>query len=202
MKRKIIISKRLIESINLNEIFPYIIGKSKEEFLNNREHYKLLAYLSSQFNNSYFTDLGTWHGASATALGANKTNTIFSFDIKSREIQCKEHGYNNENIPFFENIDFVVTKDFFRYSDLILKSDLIVLDIDHSGEMEKKFLDFLIKWNYNGILIMDDIDCVYFQELKKIYDSISIEKFNLTNVGHWSGTGLVNFNKDLEIIIE
>ena len=46
--------------------------------LNNvgKEHYKLLSYFSTLFNNSNILDIGTYSGCSALALSYNSTNTI------------------------------------------------------------------------------------------------------------------------------
>ena len=41
------------------------------------EHYKLLSYLTHQFNNAIIFDIGTHQGLSACALGSNKNNTIY-----------------------------------------------------------------------------------------------------------------------------
>ena len=49
-----------------------------------KEHYKLLSYFSTLFNNSNILDIGTHTGCSALALSYNSTNTIYSFDIMDK----------------------------------------------------------------------------------------------------------------------
>ena len=50
-------------------------------------------------------------------------------------------------------------------------------------------LDFLIDNNWHGKLLLDDINLN--QEMKNFWNGISHEKYDLTDIGHWSGTGLV-----------
>ena len=46
-----------------------------------KEHYRLLSYFSTLFNNSNIIDIGSHLGHSALSLSYNKSNTIYSFDI-------------------------------------------------------------------------------------------------------------------------
>jgi predicted O-methyltransferase YrrM len=61
------------------------------------QHYKLLAWLSTQFNNVDIFDIGTHMGASSSALSYNITNTIHSFDINLSKLVCKK-----ENCKYYE----------------------------------------------------------------------------------------------------
>ena len=88
---KIELSK--IDDIDLTDIGkkyirgPYRNGKNKwgyreDAFFGSvgEEHYKLLAYFSTLFDNSLFVDIGTFRGYSAIALSYNKSNKIISYD--------------------------------------------------------------------------------------------------------------------------
>jgi hypothetical protein len=46
-----------------------------------------------------------------------------------------------------------------------------------------------IKWN--GLLLLDDIN--FNEPMNQFWNNISEEKYDITKIGHWSGTGLVNF---------
>jgi hypothetical protein len=59
-------------------------------------------------------------------------------------------------------------------------------------EKIKEFIDYLTKNNYNGIVIFDDIRTN--TELAKIWNSITQEKIDITDIGHGSGTGIVFFD--------
>ena len=73
--------KRHFETIIENDEFG-----TKDEFFEKpgRQHYKLLSYFSTLYNNSNIIDIGTHRGSSATALSYNQTNTIYSFDIVNK----------------------------------------------------------------------------------------------------------------------
>jgi len=68
-----------LNTLNFETTFKHIIGEEKEiNFFSEpgKEHYKLLSYLSTLFNNSNILDIGTHLGHSSLALSYNKTNTI------------------------------------------------------------------------------------------------------------------------------
>ena len=63
--------------------------------------------------------------------------------------------------------------------------------IGFSQKTEKEFTDALISKNFSGIVIYDDI--FLNMEMIKFWKSIPFEKENWTDIGHWSGTGVVFF---------
>lgn len=162
------------------------------------QHYKLLAHLSTLFNNSIIFDIGTHRGASATALSYNQSNTIYSFDIEDRIGLQANSPKEIKNINFIqENLFSEKTRE--SWKDKILKSSLIFLDIDpHDGILEYDFYLWLKRNKYQGLLIFDDIS--YFEGMKKnLWTKIEDQhKEDITHLGHWSGTGAVQFNKSIE----
>ena len=79
-----------VEKLNLNEFQKldeiskysnWVSEFGKNWFLEVKEHYKLLAYLSSFFNNETIVDIGTYRGLSALALSYNSSNKIITYDI-------------------------------------------------------------------------------------------------------------------------
>ena len=62
-------------------------------------------------------------------------------------------------------------------------------------------MQFLEHIGWSGLVLMDDIHYDYFPELKKMWESLDYEKYNLTEIGHWSGTGLINFGNKYKIKI-
>lgn len=144
-----------------------------------KEHYRLLIYISTLYNNEVIFDVGTNKCMSALALSYNKSNKIKSFDIVK---------LLPEN-PLVDNIEYIIgdsTKD----TDLN-NCSIIFLDVDHDGSYENIFYDYLKSINWKGILILDDIHLN--QPMKEFWNKISEEKYDITNIGHWSGTGLVLF---------
>lgn len=149
-----------------------------------KEHYQLLANISNNFNNKVFFDVGTNYGASAIALGHNKSNKVISYDI----IDLLPTKINEENIEF---VIGDVLKD-----ERLITSDFIFLDTMHDGAFEKVFLDFLIEKKYSGVVALDDVD--EYPILRSIAENIcklnNFELIDLTHIGHFTGTLVINFN--------
>jgi hypothetical protein len=146
------------------------------------EHYKLLSHISLLYNNVNLLDIGTYKGCSALALSYNTTNKIYSFDINA--------GLVNLKSPVPDNIHFIVDDILNeQYVELIMSSPMIFLDTYHDGPFEHAFLNHLIQNKWTGYLLLDDI---YLNDaMKSFWDSIQYEKFDISYIGHHSGTGLV-----------
>jgi predicted O-methyltransferase YrrM len=162
--------------LNYNEWFFEKSGK---------EHYRLLAYISSLYNNTNIIDIGTYKGFSALALSKNKNNKIHSYDISS-EIEIE---YLKNHTDLCNNIEFKI-ENILSEEKLILSSPFIMLDTAHDGVFENIFINFLIEINWNGLLLLDDIH--EYPALTEMWNKVQFEKYDLTNKGHWSGTGLIN----------
>jgi hypothetical protein len=159
---------------------------------NENEHYRLLAHISYLYDNELIIDAGTCQGHSCFALSQNENNLVYTYDIESKDIKYITDNYKN-----------VIKKilDINLETDQILESaKIILLDIDpHSGTIEKIFYDKLLKTNFNGFLICDDINLN--DGMRNFWNSIDKEKYDISEIGHWSGTGVVNFsNEKIEIL--
>jgi len=144
-----------------------------------REHYRLLIYTSTLFNDVTLFDIGTNACRSAVALSFNKNNKLKSYDI----IQVMPTN------PTLDNVEFILgdsTKD----TD-ITSTPFIFLDVDHDGTYENIFYNFLKETKWKGLLMLDDIHLN--EEMKSFWANITEEKYDITSKGHWSGTGLVVF---------
>lgn len=150
------------------------------------EHYRLLSYISKNYNNEILIDAGTNFGHSCMALAQNKNNKIITYDIFNKDFEFfKEYG----------NIEFKMLDINKESKELLNSAKIILLDIDpHDGIQEKKFTDYLFNINYKGYLICDDI--FLNDGMRNWWNSIQIEKYDVTEVGHFSGTGIINFNHD------
>lgn len=147
-----------------------------------KEHYRLLTYLSNQFNGESIIDIGTLKGCSALALSTNLSNKVYSFNLSEQ----KELNTIPENCEFI--LDDISNGS---YDELILKSKLILLDTFHDGTFELKFYNHLKSINYKGYLLLDDIKLN--SEMIEFWNQIELEKQDLTHIGHASGTGVVYF---------
>jgi hypothetical protein len=154
--------------------------------------YCLYNYLSDYFEDSIILDIGTGGGGSSKALGANLKNKIISFDLLVRR-----------EIPQSPNIEYrlgeFVEDKTIDYSNV----SIIMIDVDpHDGEKEPKMIKYLEDIKWSGILLLDDIKFYRFPELERYWNSLPYEKYDLTDIGHESGTGLINFGKKHKITIE
>jgi hypothetical protein len=188
---KYTITKEDISRCDFDERFKNIVLDKQSEFYSvcGKEHYRLLSYLSTLCNHSIIIDIGTKH--SSIALSYNKTNTVYSFH--SSEL-------SNENIQYYKDNILDMNKDkntVNHWKKLILSSSFIFLDVEpHNGIAELEFVNYLKEIGYLGCIICDDI--WYFKEMRdnfwyKLQDQY---KYDVTDIGHWSGTGIITFHTE------
>lgn len=160
--------------------------------LDTKEHYRLLLMLTKSMNHARILDAGTNIGASAVTLAQNNTNMIYTVDIGDT---------TTLQIGSIPNI-CVMRFDVLSLNKGIIKgSDLILLDIDpHDGEAESKFLKKLEDDKFSGILVCDDIHLN--QGMEDFWNSITKKKLDVTEYGHHTGTGIVDFSERIEFIKE
>ncbi|MDA8138503.1 MAG: class I SAM-dependent methyltransferase [Desulfobacteraceae bacterium] len=147
-----------------------------------KEHYRLLAYLSTLCNNRILFDVGTLKGYSALAMSYNPANRVISYDI--------------ENLKDIHGVDELKTIEYCIGNVLddprLLSSPLILLDTYHDGTFEHQFYQHLKKNKYKGVLVLDDIHLN--EPMEKFWNSIEEPREDVTELGHWSGTGIVDFS--------
>jgi len=164
------------QRINSLEYQGYFMSKSGQE------HYRLLAHISQTNDLVDILDIGTLKGCSALAFSVNQSNKVFSFNT-GNEFDLNYTPLNTEFI-----IDDILNGE---YNEVILGSKYIMLDTYHDGTFEKEFYDHLVSINYKGYLLLDDIHLNF--EMKRFWGSINKEKYDITNIGHITGTGVVYF---------
>lgn len=182
-----------LNAINIRQLQPYV--RDDEYFYQTpgREHYQLLAYLSTKFAGQTIFDIGTHFGSSAHALAFNRTNHVHSFDVQDRV-----PAYRRTIAP---NISFHLTNLFDpatreEWKLRILAAALIFIDIEpHDGRPEFEFLQWLKANNYRGTVVFDDI--WFFKSMRNnLWYQIDLPKIDVSHIGHWSGTGIVSFGTD------
>lgn len=150
-----------------------------------QNHHRLLAQLSSQLpKGSHVADLGTLIGSSAIALATNPDVRVTTFDIVDH-VGVQQRSY--KHLP---NIRFVQA-DCLNHISTLVDTELVFCDIaPHDGGQERRLLEELIKADYKGLLLLDDIH--QFTGMRDLWNSIPEKKrIDLTTYGHWSGTGAV-----------
>ena len=160
------------------------------------EHYKLLAFLSKELGSPLILELGTHYGSSSLALAENSDAIIITYDIKDK------YRIKKRNRP--KNIIRKVKHIFNENEEhFLLKADLIFMDTYHDGVFERQVFNYLLKNNYKGIIVLDDIH--WSQEMIDFWKEIKIEKHDITFLGHGgglgpmgniSGTGIIDFSKE------
>jgi SAM-dependent methyltransferase len=176
------------ESVNKIDLFRFtnhVINATHRAYFFDtdfKEHYRLIAYLSTLFNNGIIFDIGTNLGYSAIALSFNPTNHVISYDIH----ECREIGEPEslKNIEF--NIGDVIQ------DKRLSSADLIMLDTNHDGHFENLFYRYLKKIDYKKVLFLDDIHLN--PPMERFWEQICESKNDVTELGHWSGSGIVDFS--------
>ena len=184
-EKTIKLDKDAIKSLDISDLAKQSLN-ANDWLTAGQSEYRLYAWLSTQFNNTTILDVGTRTGGSALALSYNETNNVMSYDLQE---QGASSGINKDNIQF--NI-----KDF--RDDETLDFDnisIIMLDVDpHDGVQEEEMFEWLEDKGWKGLVLLDDIG-PQWPEIEDFWNRITYPKINVTEVGHMSGTGLVNFDE-------
>lgn len=163
--------------INCPEHAQYFLDRSGSE------HYRLLAYIAQNNSKINILDIGTFKGCSALAFSINKSNKVYSFNI----VNHLDLNQYPKNIEFI--IDNILNE---KYKNLILNCHYILLDTNHDGIFEQTFYKYLISIQYKGYLLLDDI---YLNAaMINFWNLIDQEKYDISSIGHTTGTGVVYFN--------
>jgi len=189
-----------VKDCNLSYVKDYFPEKYENHKINemnigmeNGEHYKLLSYLSDLFEDEIILDLGTRDGLSALVLSKNQKNKVITYDLLPKPIEMSKFEH------LIPNCEFKQMNIFDEDLEIIKKSKLIFLDLDpHDGIQEKRFIDVLESLNYDGIVICDDI--IWFQQMNEWWNNLKQTKYDITKYGHGSGTGLIDFSKNLVVL--
>ena len=152
------------------------------------EHYKLIGFIAAQFKNKTLIDCGTFIGLSAMALSVEPSNKVITYDIRDCLVMP---GLTPKSLP---NVEFKI-QSCFDDMNTILESPFIVLDIDpHDGEKERLFIEKLMELKYKGLVFCDDI--FLNEPMKQFWNWVPLTKIDVTKYGHFSGTGIIIFDKD------
>jgi len=150
-------------------------------------------------------ELGTWRGMSALAFAygfQHKDSKVVTFDI----VNCIPPEYNDESARACPQIEFKIARiQDYQHEDLkrqILSADLVFIDVDpHDGIQELELWAMLEAIQYKGFVLWDDIHLgpghlgkpgpgmqYFWTQISKFRRC-----FDLTSIGHYSGTGLTIF---------
>jgi hypothetical protein len=191
----IVIDYEKILSKNIDSLKECVRHPIGNMILQEGQHYKLLAYLSEQFENKVLFDIGSHVGSSSLSLATSPSNKVISYDIvKFPTAMTKFKGTDNVIKVPNNNITYKIGNAI--QDPLLLESALIFLDTRHAGKFEWEVYQHLHANGYKGILVLDDIH--YCSQMKKFWNMITnYPKHDITEIGHHvplTGTGIVNFS--------
>ena len=193
------ISNKILDEFTLiNQ--EYLVNKNYYNEKSGVQEYRLYSYLTTFFNNIVILDIGTLDGRSAVALSHNTNNQVISYDIVN-------HISSNHVIYSKKNINFNIKNVFDDLNEEFIKNvKIIMIDIDHFETIEKIIITKLKELKFSGIIILDDItkhpDPVINDCMNRLWRNIEGDKYDFTNYGHWSGTGIVIMNDDITFKFE
>ena len=138
-----------------------------------REHFRLLSYLTTKYDNATITYIGPCIYA-IKALSYNKTATLQLFTGVNGEVDREE------------------------WNAKLLKSSFIFLQADSdNGTMYMEFYEYMKKLDYKGYIICNNIWACKAMRDDFWYRIPYEERYDLSDLGHWSGTGVISFSKDI-----
>ena len=159
------------------------------------EHYRILNGIVKCLNPKLIVEIGTYTGMGTFALSQNLSGEIVTFDIidyKNFETHLSDQFL--EKNKFKQHLsDLSEKNEYEKYYQLLNNADIIFIDAPKDGKFEYKLLSNMtnLKNKKNKILILDDIK---FVNMINLWNSIKSPKMDISSVGHWTGTGLVDIS--------
>lgn len=161
------------------------------------EHYRLLAGLVKSLQPRSVIEIGTASGLSALALmkflpaGAS----LVTFDIAPWDQSGETHLRSNDFADgrLIQHVeDITVMEGLEKRRDLFEKADLIFIDAAKDGHMEQRIIDNFstLKFVNYPIMVFDDTKV---WNMLDVWRRIARPKLDLSSFGHWSGTGIVDW---------
>ncbi|MGO8952961.1 MAG: O-methyltransferase [Rhodomicrobium sp.] len=182
--------------------FPELDGRQSSEPRWYRvwpgEHYRLLAALVRELGASRVVEIGTSTGMGTLAIAAALPpgGSVATFDLipwdKFEKTWFTEGDFASGSIAqHIANIGAPGSIE--PYRELFADADFIFIDGPKDGVTERHFIGAVssLELPKNPIVMFDDIRVLNMIE---IWRRLARPKMDLTSFGHWSGTGLVDWN--------
>ena len=199
-----LIEKSLYWLSKANEIkLSHDVNKPGYKFYNQfpGEHYRLLAAICSLEKPNVVIDIGTYTGMSSRVMLDYSNAKVLTFDLvhwKEFDSYLNINDFKSNRIS--QSLDDLSKLDNFdKYKSIFRDSDLIFLDGPKNVIFEEKLLDLFFQLEFprkKRYLIVDDIK---FPAMFNFWRKINSPKIDLSSFGHWSGTGVVDISKGIDI---
>ncbi len=178
------VSSRIKSGTNYIDIYP-------------GEHYKLLAAIVEKIQPKLVVELGTHLGYSSLCMKKYMPadGTICTFDIIPwhgfADTILTERDFDSQLVQYTD--DLTKKEDVLKHQAMLEQADLIFMDALKDGKQEYLFLEHFSKINFKKKchFVFDDIR---LWNMLDIWYHMDKPKMDLTSFGHWSGTGLVEWN--------
>jgi predicted O-methyltransferase YrrM len=170
------------------------------------EHYRLLTAIVQELAPQRVVEIGTFTGVGSMAIAAAlpAAGKLTTFDIVPWSEIAKAQGGANPEPTCFRAEDFTtgtvtqVVADLAdvrtaqAFAEVLRNAEFIFVDGPKDGVFERRLLDNLrmIGLRTGTLLMFDDIRLLNMVE---IWDEITLPKLDLTGFGHFTGTGLVEW---------
>jgi predicted O-methyltransferase YrrM len=161
------------------------------------EHYKLLAALTKIIQPKLVIELGTYLGYSSLCIKSAlpEKGKVLTFDVvpwsEFSNTILKESDFDKQLEQVID--DVTIPSVFNQYRIVFEEADIVFIDALKDGVQEYKFLENFSRLQFKSkcLFIFDDIR---LWNMLDIWYHLEKPKFDLTSFGHWSGTGLVEWN--------
>lgn len=161
------------------------------------EHYKLLAGFVKYLKPAVIIEIGTFRGIGTLALARYlpETAMIATFDPvpwdKVATTVLRQSDFSDRFVQFNDDLSDMRAVE--KNAELLRSADIIFIDAAKDGVMERHFIKNLksLGLKQDAIVIFDDIR---LWNMLDIWRSLDFPKLDLTSFGHWSGTGVVQWN--------
>ncbi|BAV33909.1 methyltransferase [Sulfuricaulis limicola] len=161
------------------------------------EHYKLLAGFVKYLKPEVVIEIGTFRGIGTLALAKYlpETGMIATFDPVPWDnvstTALSKSDFSDKFVQF--NDDLAEMHAVEKHRSLLRSADIFFIDAAKDGVMEHRFIKNLkaIGLKANTVVIFDDIR---LWNMLDVWRTIDFPKLDLTSFGHWSGTGVVQWN--------
>lgn len=178
------VSSRIKKGENYIDIYP-------------GEHYRLLAAIVKNKKPMVVAELGTHLGFSALCMKSflPEGGNIYTFDVvpwnQFEDTILKQEDFNSGLTQYTD--DLTKWKNVEKHRSMLEQADIIFMDALKDGKQEYSFLENFSKLNFKKkcLFIFDDIR---LWNMLDIWYKLDKPKLDMTSFGHWSGTGLVEWN--------
>ena len=162
------------------------------------EHYKLLAGLTLASKPKRVVEIGTAQGLGALSMKASLPagSELITLDVipwtEFKESALLPSDFVDGSLRQVLG-DLSDQRFFASFADTLSGCDLLFVDAPKNVQFERAFLRNLssIRLPTHALVIFDDIR---LWNMLQIWRQMTRPKLDLTSFGHWSGTGIVDWN--------